>query len=288
MGLGLKLFALHRDGSRLPVDINLSPLIADDGTRHTVVFLRDATERERLLSDLQAATRRAETANQRKTDFLAAMSHELRSPLHTIIGFTELLQEQIEGPITPAQEGFLSYIRRDSQHLLDLINDILDLSKIEAGKLELHCQPIAIADAGREALATVAPQAHQKQVNVANTIDAAAEAYADRIRLQQILVNLLTNAIKFTPSGGNVALAAVPCNGQLAISIQDSGVGIAGAEIPYLFDVFFQANQSKPHQGTGLGLAITKRLVEQHGGRLTVVSTLGAGSCFTFTLPVVA
>jgi PAS domain S-box-containing protein len=297
MGADLKLEARRKDGSLFPVEISLSPTRSEAGIRVTAI-VRDITDRKRIEDELRAVQekyihelelrhRESEQANQLKSEFLSNMSHELRSPLHTIIGFTELLAEETEGPLNEKQQRFINHIHRDSLHLLSLINDLLDLSKIEAGRLELRHEAFDIGAVIEEALSSVRPRATAKSVQIRANASIPTPVFADRLRLKQILHNLLTNAIKFTPDGGNVQVEAAVRASFAEISISDTGIGIPEDQQHAVFDKFYQvrtATQGGP-EGTGLGLAIAKRLVEQHGGRMWLESEPGNGSCFTFTIP---
>ena len=242
---------------------------------------------EKYVRELELRNRESEQANQLKTEFLANMSHELRSPLHTVIGFAELLAEETEGALSEKQKRFLTHIQNDSQHLLDLINDLLDLSKIEAGRLELRNEAFDLAPVLEDVLSSVRPRALAKSMEI-RTDSISIPILADRLRFKQILLNLLSNAVKFTPDGGQVRVEAAIRDRYAEISVSDTGIGITEDQHQAVFDKFYQvsnATRGGP-KGTGLGLAITKRLVEQHGGRIWLKSELGDGSCFTFTIPL--
>jgi PAS domain S-box-containing protein len=259
------------------------------GRAAQLVVLRDITERRRFEETLEEARTRAESASRAKSEFLASMSHELRSPLHTIIGFSELLAEGLEGPLNEKQQRFIHHIQKDSQHLLTLINDILDLSKIEAGRLEYHIEVIGLATLIEETVASVLPQAESKGLTIQTRVSQGIEAWADRVRVHQLLLNLLSNAIKFTPAGGRILVEATEEGRNVAIRVTDTGLGVPVEQLESIFDVFYQVSETTRgvREGTGLGLAICRRLVEQMGGRIWVESTVGTGSKFTFTLPAV-
>jgi signal transduction histidine kinase len=216
------------------------------------------------------------------------MSHELRTPLHTIIGFSELLAEQIQGPLNDKQQRFLGHILQDSRHLLELINDVLDLSKIEAEQLVLQITSFDFAGCVNEVLAGVEQQAEVRRIQVERRAIYSGLINADRLRLKEILYNLLSNALKFTPEGGNVWLEATRQGDALEITVGDTGIGIPAEEHTNIFEKFYQVGNTTRgvREGTGLGLPISKRLIEMHGGKIKVKSTLQVGSEFTLTLPL--
>src|SRR6202049_1201463 len=237
--------------------------------------------------ELDLRNREVERATQLKSKFLASMSHELRTPLNAIVGFSDLLAEQTAGPLNDKQNRFVHHIKQGSGHLLQLINDILDLSKIEAGQLEFHCEPFQIGEALPEVLSTIRPLAMAKHITVQEKIEGDVGVFADRVRFKQILYNLLSNAVKFTPKHGRIDIECYETSGAVCVSVADTGIGIRPEDLKLVFEEFRQVEVSNANtqEGTGLGLAITKRLVEQQGGKISLESELGKGSRFTFTLP---
>jgi signal transduction histidine kinase len=237
---------------------------------------------------LEARNREVERANRLKTEFLASMSHELRTPLHTIIGFSELLGEQLEGPLTDKQQRFVGHILQDARHLLELINEVLDISKIESGRLELKQETFDFGQCVEEVMAGIRHHAASRNITLENQNNFHESLYADRLRLKEILYNLLNNAVKFTPEGGRVWIEAGREGDTLHISVCDTGIGIPEKEQPSIFEKFYQVGDISGgvREGTGLGLPITKHLVELHGGAISVASQPGKGSSFRLVLPL--
>ncbi|MBI3085521.1 MAG: response regulator [candidate division NC10 bacterium] len=229
-------------------------------------------------------------ASQVKSEFLARMSHDLRTSLNAILGFTDLLLTQEADPLTDKQQRYLGHVANAGQHLLNLINDILDLSRVEAGRLEIHPEPCQVAPLLDGTLALFRTQALARRITLTLEIGSPlGELMADRIRLQQILHNLLSNAVKFSPEGGVVTVTARQIGLELELVVQDAGIGIRPEDQERIFEMYEQAGTAEGRQkGTGLGLAITKRLVELHGGRVRVESVPGQGSTFTVRLPGMA
>lgn len=241
-------------------------------------------------ADLSAANAEMVRAAQLKDEFLANMSHELRTPLNAILGLSEAMEEGVYGPLNEKQSKSLRTVQESGRHLLELINDILDVSKIEAGKLVLEISPVSLEDVCQASLQFVRPAAQRKQQTISYTFDGGLTAIlADERRLKQILVNLLSNAVKFTPEGGRIGLEVAGDSQQqvIRLTVWDSGIGIAAADLSRLFQPFVQLDSrlSRHHTGTGLGLTLAYRMSEMHGGSLSVTSEEGQGSRFTVTLP---
>jgi PAS domain S-box-containing protein len=248
---------------------------------------RDITEFKQMQEGLVLAKEEAERSNKFKDQFLSTMSHELRTPLNAVMGFSDMLSEERYGPLNDRQRRYVTHINIGGRHLLRLINDILDLSKIEAGRLQLSIESVPVNPSFAEAFDCLRPLADKKSqtLMVHSSLDLSVRADATRFR--QVLMNLVGNAIKFTPEGGKIELAAEQLGEVVRIEVRDSGPGIPLEEQQRIFEAFHRLRQSdKTSEGTGLGLAITRRLVELHGGRLGLESKPGSGSCFYFTLPI--
>jgi PAS domain S-box-containing protein len=291
----------RKDGSIIDVEITSYSLNFSGRPAEVIVAVdvtqrkRDEAEKRKFTDRLAAANqelelrnREVERATKMKSKFLASMSHELRTPLNAIVGFSDLLAEGTPGQLNDKQKRFVDHIKQGSAHLLQLINDILDLSKIEAGQLELRCEEFRVSDALPEVLSTIRPLAMAKNIEVQQILRSEASVHADRVRFKQILYNLLSNAVKFTPKGGKVSIEYSEAGHEVSLSVTDTGIGIRPQDQQLIFEEFRQVEGSSSEaaqQGTGLGLAITRRLVEQQGGKISVQSEPGKGSRFTFTLP---
>jgi len=248
-----------------------------------------AIQNARLFREIQDKSAQLEVANKHKSEFLANMSHELRTPLNAIIGFSEVLIERLFGELNAKQEDYLRDIHSSGTHLLTLINDILDLSKIEAGRMELEPSTFDIAGALANAIALVRERALRHSILLGQQVDATlTQITADERKFKQILLNLLSNAVKFTPDGGRVDVLARRDNSNAVISVHDTGIGIAPEDQAAVFEEFRQVGHdyTKKHEGTGLGLALTKKFVELHGGTIWLESEPGKGSTFTFSIPM--
>jgi signal transduction histidine kinase len=239
----------------------------------------------RLFNELEVANRDLKAASQHKSEFLANMSHELRTPLNAIIGFSEVLGERMFGELNEKQEEYLKDIYASGQHLLSLINDILDLSKIEAGRMELELTDFSLPATLDNVPTLVRERAGRRGIALGLTVDEQLdEMRADERKLR---LNLLSNAIKFTPEGGRIDVRAVSVDGSLEVSVSDTGVGIAPDDQEAIFEEFRQVGTAaKKVDGTGLGLALSRKFVELHGGKIWVKSEVGAGSTFAFTIPM--
>jgi signal transduction histidine kinase/CheY-like chemotaxis protein len=248
-----------------------------------------ALDRRDLIIKLEQSNAALVDANRHKSVFLANMSHELRTPLNAIIGFSELLIDARDGQFDEATRArFLGQILTSGRHLLGLINDILDLSKVEAGQMELRLNPVSIPEAVDQVVKTVEPLVAKKSIRLEAAVDGSGEVIADAGKLKQMLLNLVSNAIKFTPDGGLVTITASRVKDMLEIAVADNGIGIADADQKRIFKEFHQIDHGpgRKHEGTGLGLALTKRFALLHGGDVRVESTVEKGSTFTLSIPI--
>jgi signal transduction histidine kinase len=248
-----------------------------------------AIENARLFNEIQEKSRQLEIANKHKSEFLANMSHELRTPLNAIIGFSEVMLGGMTGPMADKQKEFTHDIRDSGKHLLGLINDILDLSKIEAGRMELDVARFNLRSAMDNAMTLVRGRAERHGIQLESVIAEGIGDYdGDERKFKQIMLNLLTNAVKFTPEGGTVTMAAERIDGNYVFSVMDTGIGIAPEDHGKVFEEFRQVgtDYARKAEGTGLGLTLTRKLVQLHGGEIRLESELGKGAKFTFNLPI--
>jgi signal transduction histidine kinase len=270
----------------------LAEIAAGDFSRHVEVPNRDeigvlAANVNRMNDELERLYREVEAASRHKSDFLANMSHELRTPLNAIIGFSEVLREQMFGELNEPQLAYVDDVLEAGRHLLSLINDVLDLAKIEAGRMELDIGDVSIPDVLASGMTMHGEQASRAGIALGLTVDPEAISIrADERRVRQVMFNLLSNAIKFTPRDGRVDVSATLHDGVVEVAVADTGAGIAAAELERIFEEFEQGTAGSQVEGTGLGLPLSRKFVELHGGRLWAESAVGVGSTFRFTLPV--
>ncbi len=272
------------------LSITGGPLRGGDGAlKGGVVVLHDITLQKRAQEALLQAKEEAERTSKFKDQFLSTMSHELRTPLNAVLGFSDLLADERYGPLNEKQRRYIDHIHTGGKHLLALISDILDLSKIEAGRMELAIENLAVQAAFAEVVSVMQPLADKKSHVLSASAEVGLAVRADATRFKQVLMNLLGNAIKFTPNGGRIELAARVDGGRVRMEVSDNGPGIPPEEQRRIFEAFYRLRESgKKTEGTGLGLAITQRLVELHGAELSLKSQVGQGSRFYFSLPAAA
>ncbi|MGL5508186.1 MAG: PAS domain-containing protein, partial [Microcoleaceae cyanobacterium] len=283
----LELEYLSLKGKTFWGNIVAKPIVVAGQTMN-LVRVTDISDRKQVADQLQATNAQLAEATRLKDEFLANMSHELRTPLNAILGMSEGILEQVFGQITPAQEKAIRLIERSGRHLLDLINDILDLSKIEAGKLTLDFDVVSLSGLCYNSTDLVEQIALSKNIKLSTEILTDIEnIWVDERRIRQVLINLLSNAVKFTPAGGRVNLVITETDGEILFSVIDTGIGIEAVNLTNIFQPFMQIDSSlnRQHAGTGLGLALVEKIVSQHQGTMTVNSAVGKGSCFTVHLP---
>jgi PAS domain S-box-containing protein len=316
IGIGREVTGLRKDGTTFPLELSVSEVIVNK-KRIFTGLIRDITERKqaeeelkRFNEELQMQTEELETqaeelraqqkeledknrevemANLAKSEFLANMSHELRTPLNSIIGFSEVLEDKTFGELNTKQQKYVNNIHTSGRHLLQLINDILDLSKVEAGKMDMNYEEFSISDAMRDIGTTIKTQIDKKNLTFETMIDEHLSSIeADQKKFKQIMYNLLSNAVKFTPEGGKIDVKAELADEFARISVIDTGIGIKPDDQELVFAEFQQIDSkvSRAYEGTGLGLPLTRKFVEMHGGKIWVESELGKGSTFTFTIPL--
>jgi PAS domain S-box-containing protein len=282
---------LRKDGSRFWANVVITALRDERGVLVGFAKVtRDLTERRLAEQQRLDDARRvavSEEANRAKAGFLAAMSHELRTPLNAIAGYTDLLLTGVGGGVSDQHREYLERIRSSQQHLLSIINDILNFSRIEAGQLEYRTEAVSLRKVIEAVVPMVQPQALAKSISIGRHHTLDAVAVGDQAKVEQILLNLLSNAVKFTPAGGRIDVACASREGRVNMTVTDSGIGIAADDLAAIFQPFVQVGRSltSPHEGTGLGLAISSDLAAGMRGRLDVESTVGKGSTFTLTLP---
>ncbi len=295
------------DGGHVSVGTDITPIKEQEGalTSNQLALQETVKDLETSRSKLQEQARqlvelaekyatekaRAESANRSKSEFLANMSHELRTPLNAIIGFSEMMETRLFGPLgAPKYDEYASDIKASGEHLLDVINDILDMSKIEAGRMTLELETLDISNAVHDAFRLVGGRADIAEVKLINQIGVLPPVHADKRAIKQVLLNLLSNAVKFTEKGGSVTVSARSHQGNLVVSVRDTGIGIPADHLSKIGKPFEQveSQHSKKHKGTGLGLALSRSFVEMHGGRMTIESEEGVGTTVSFTLPLAA
>jgi signal transduction histidine kinase len=275
------------------MNARLGEIASGDFAQHVRVVNRDelgtlAGNLNRMNDELGRLYRELETASRHKSEFLASMSHELRTPLNAIIGFSEVLQARMFGDLNDKQAEYIDDIIVSGRHLLALINDILDLSKVEAGRMELELTRFDLPLALETTLALIRERATRQGLRLELTVDErVGPVVGDERKIRQVLLNLLSNAVKFTPEGGWVAVRTAPVDGAVEIAVSDAGIGIAAEDQAAVFEEFRQVGNdtARRREGTGLGLTLARKFVELHGGRIWVTSEIGRGSTFTFTLP---
>ncbi len=274
----------RKDGR--PVPILIGAALLEQDPLQWVCFILDLTARKEMETRLAQSNEQLARASRLKSDFLSRISHELRTPMNAIVGFSDLLAEQKSGSLNETQKRFVGHVQDGALHILKLINDLLDLSKIEAGRVDMQCEHFHIAEALDEVVSVVEPLGEAKGITVASAVDPQLLVWADRLQLKQVLYNLLSNAVKFTPESGRVWIEASQQAELIRVSVSDTGMGIPLEEHEAIFQEFHQvrAKSQAAKEGTGLGLAITRRIIENHGGTLWVESEPGKGSRFSFTL----
>jgi len=286
LGKTVELTGRRKDGTEFPVQLSMSSWTTSEGTFLTSI-LSDITERKQTQEALVHAKEEAERANKFKDQFLSTMSHELRTPLNAVLGFSDLLADERYGSLNDRQQRYVSHINASGKHLLKLISDILDLSKIEAGRMDLALEDMVVASAFAEVVSSLHPLAEKKSQVLIQRAKPDLYVRADPVRLKQVLMNLVGNAVKFAPQGGRIELVARRADDKVRIEVRDNGPGIPPEEQQRIFEAFFRLTKAKTSsEGTGLGLAIAASLVALHGDKLRVDSYSKSETCFYFSLPL--
>ncbi|MFA0822955.1 MAG: ATP-binding protein [Methanomethylovorans sp.] len=289
LGQAISLKARKKSGEKFPVELSLSSFILRDGTWNAAGIIRDITYRKKAEEALIDARITAESANRTKSEFLANMSHELRTPLNAIIGFSDILLEKTTGDLNEKQIKYLRNISTSGRHLLALINDVLDLSKVDAGKMQIAYEKFTISEVYTDVKNILSNFSISKSIKLTFEIEPGLdEISADKLKFKQILYNLVSNAIKFTPEHGSVHISASIRSNVLHMEVRDTGIGISDEDQKKLFSAFTQLDStySRKYQGTGLGLVLVKKYVEMHRGKVWVESEIEKGSSFVFEIPI--
>ncbi|MCL4557319.1 MAG: ATP-binding protein [Deltaproteobacteria bacterium] len=278
----------RKNGETIPIVISGAPVIEDGELVRKIGIFTDISFLKKIQRELEIKNRELDKANKAKSDFLASMSHELRTPLNAIMGFSEVLLERNFGTLNQKQEDYIKDIFEAGEHLLLLINDILDLARVESGQMTFEPSDFYVRDVVEQSISIVKERALKQHINLTYEVRGGTEiVYADERKIKQVLYNLLTNAIKFTPDNGSIKIIAGRSNDDIMFTVEDTGIGIPEEAISGLFYPFSQIRQLHPsiHEGTGLGLSIVKAILELHGGEIWVESRVGKGSRFIFTIP---